>query len=80
MLLDMMSHSIEVGRLMLTEPGRAAKLAAAQPPIGAVANLKWSRPNYMRDLKSRRGEGVDYSRRIRDRDADGALQIRRGWP
>ncbi len=47
---DMMCHSVEVGRYLLTEPGAprdSLKLKSAQ---GSVANLKWTQPHYARLL------------------------------
>ena len=57
-LNDMMCHSIEVGRFMLTKPGaprasiRPVKLSAH------IASLKWSRPDYVEVLSQ--NMGVDY--------------------
>ncbi|MEQ9246627.1 MAG: Gfo/Idh/MocA family oxidoreductase, partial [Nitratireductor sp.] len=62
-LLDMMCHSVEVARPLLTEPGKkrdSLKLKAVQ---GNVANLKWTRPRYVEDLKKRFGPEVDYANR-----------------
>ena len=46
-LLDMLCHSVEVGRFMLTEPGRER---ASLRPVGVTAttaSIKWSRPEYV---------------------------------
>jgi len=59
-LNDMMCHSIEVARFLLTKPG--AKRSSIQPvKVSAqIASLKWSRPEYARDLQATMGAEVDY--------------------
>src|SRR4029078_7485975 len=59
-LNDMMYHSIEVGRFMLTKPG--APLSSIRPvKVSAqIASLKWSRPDYAEVLKRNMGAEVDY--------------------
>ncbi len=62
-LNDMMCHSAEVVRFLLTEPG---KPRASLKPVsinGRIASLKWSRPEYVKQLKARFGKSVDYSKR-----------------
>lgn len=61
-LSDMMCHSVEVARFLLSkpdEPRSALRLVSANATIGF---LKWTRPEYVRKLKGRMGEGVDYGR------------------
>ncbi len=62
-LSDMMCHSIEVVRFLLTEPG--AKRATLRPVSidGRIASLKWTRPKYAKQLKDRYGKDVDYAKR-----------------
>lgn len=59
-LNDMMCHSIEVGRFMLTKPG--APRASIRPlrVSAQIASLKWSRPDYVEVLKKNMGAAVDY--------------------
>ena len=57
-LNDMMCHSIEVGRFMLTKPGAARSSLRPQKVSAQIASLKWSRPDYVEILK--RNMGVDY--------------------
>jgi len=57
-LNDMMCHSIEVGRFMLTKPGAARSSIRPQKVSAQIASLKWSRPDYVEILK--RNMGVDY--------------------
>ena len=60
-LNDMMCHSIEVGRLMLTKPGAPRASIRAVKVSAQIASLKWSRPEYVAVLK--RNMGVDYKSR-----------------
>ncbi len=59
-LNDMMCHSVEVVRHLLTEPG--APRASIRPVrISAhIASLKWSRPEYAKRLSAAMGKAVDY--------------------
>jgi len=62
-LNDMMCHSIEVIRFLLTEPGAPRSSLTPTSVNGRIASLKWSRPEYARRLKERYGKGVDYRKR-----------------
>ncbi len=62
-LLDMMCHSIEVGRFLLTEPGAPRESLKLVSVNGTVANLKWTQPRYVAELQQRTGGVVDFSRR-----------------
>jgi predicted dehydrogenase len=62
-LNDMMCHSIEVVRFLLTEPGAARSTLRPISIDGRIASLKWSRPAYVKQLKARFGNAVDYSKR-----------------
>ena len=62
-LSDMMCHSVEVGRHLLTEPGASRKTLKLKSVNATVANLKWTRPKYIEDLKQRFGSEVDYGNR-----------------
>jgi predicted dehydrogenase len=59
-LNDMMCHSVEVARYLLTKPG--AKRSSIRPvKVSAqIASLKWSQPEYARLLKETMGSAVDY--------------------
>jgi predicted dehydrogenase len=61
-LNDMMCHSVEVGRLLLTEPGAPRDSIRIKKVSANIASLKWSRPHYVEDLKQRFGSEVDYSK------------------
>jgi predicted dehydrogenase len=58
---DMMCHSVEVCRFLLTAPGAARETLRPKSVNGAIANLKWTRPAYARQLQDRYGSAVDYS-------------------
>ncbi len=59
-LNDMMCHSVEVVRHLLTEPG--APRASLRPTriTAHIASLKWSRPEYAKQLSKSMGKGIDY--------------------
>lgn len=59
-LSDMMCHSLEVARHLLTAPGAARDSLKVKSVNGTVANLKWTRPHYADDLARRFGPSVDY--------------------
>ena len=42
---DMMCHSVEVGRFLLTEPGAPRESLTLKSVQGSVANLKWTQPH-----------------------------------
>jgi len=62
-LNDMMCHSIEVVRFLLTEPGAPRASLTPVSVNGRIASLKWSRPAYAKQLQARYGKGVDYRKR-----------------
>jgi predicted dehydrogenase len=58
---DMMCHSVEVGRFLLTEPGAARDTLKLKSAQGSVANLKWTQPHYAKAL-ARDFKGVEMIR------------------
>ncbi len=62
-LNDMMCHSVEVARYLLTEPGKPRTSITPVKVSASIASLKWSRPEYVEVLKRTMGGGVDYARR-----------------
>ncbi len=62
-LSDMMCHSVEVARHLLTAPGAPRGSLKVRSVNGTVANLKWTRPAYAEALKKRYGAEVDYRTR-----------------
>lgn len=62
-LSDMMCHSVEVARYLLTAPGAPRNSMKIKAVNGTVANLKWTRPHYAEQLRNRFGNEVDYRNR-----------------
>jgi len=60
-LNDMMCHSVEVARYMLTEPGKPRASIRPTAVSAQIASLKWSRPEYVERLKKMMGSSVDYA-------------------
>jgi predicted dehydrogenase len=59
-LLDMMCHSLETARFLLTDPARARDSLRPKSASGMVASLKWTRPEYANKLRESMGAIVDY--------------------
>ena len=62
-LNDMMCHSVEVVRHLLTKPGAPRSSIKPVRISGHIASLKWSRPNYAKLLSQTMGTDVDYTKR-----------------
>jgi predicted dehydrogenase len=62
-LNDMMCHSLEVGRFLLTKPGDPRGSLKVKKVSAQIASLKWSQPAYAQALREAMGKDVDYSRR-----------------
>lgn len=74
-LSDMMCHSVEVARYLLTEPGADRDTLKLKSASATVANLKWTRPEYARRLRETMGPGIDYERRPAEDFARGTLVL-----
>jgi predicted dehydrogenase len=72
-LSDMMCHSVEVARYLLTEPGKGRESLELKSANATIANLKWTRPKYAEQLKREMGPEVDYLRRPAEDFARGTL-------
>ncbi len=59
-LNDMMCHSIEVVRHLLTAPGAPRDSIRPRRITGHIASLKWTRPDYSDKLRRTMGDQVDY--------------------
>src|SRR5205823_2130814 len=57
-LLDMMCHSVEGARFLLTEPDKHRSTLRLKSANGTVETLKWSRPEYVGRLKQMMGSDV----------------------
>ncbi len=61
-LNDMMCHSAELVRFLLTKPGAPRASLTPKRVTGRIASLKWSRPEYVKRLKATMGKEIDYSK------------------
>ena len=61
-LNDMMCHSALVVRHLLTAPGKPLSSVRPRRVTGHIASLKWTRPNYTRQLSQLMGAEVDYGK------------------
>jgi predicted dehydrogenase len=61
-LNDMMCHSVEVVRHLLTAPGAPRSSVRPVRVTGRIASLKWTRPEYRDRLAEQTGGAVDYGR------------------
>jgi predicted dehydrogenase len=73
-LNDMMCHSVEVVRFMLTKPGAPRSSVRLKKVSAQIASLKWSRPEYAELLKEMMGADVDYHKRPSEDFARATLQ------
>lgn len=62
-LNDMMCHSVEVVRHLLTKPGAPRSSIRPKRISAHIASLKWSRPEYAKRLSKSMGKDVDYRKR-----------------
>jgi predicted dehydrogenase len=62
-LNDMMCHSLEVGRFLLTRPGAPRSSLKVKKVSAQIASLKWSQPGYAKALREAMGPEVDYARK-----------------
>ena len=62
-LNDMMCHSVEVARFLLTDPQKKRNSIRPTKVSATIASLKWSRPEYAKLLKKNMGKEVDYLKR-----------------
>ncbi|GIV60700.1 Gfo/Idh/MocA family oxidoreductase [Rhodocaloribacter litoris] len=62
-LNDMMCHSVEVARFLLTKPGAPRHSIRPVKVSAQIASLKWSRPEYADWLRQHMGADIDYRNR-----------------
>ena len=62
-LNDMMCHSVEVVRHLLTKPGEARDSIRPKRISAHIASLKWTRKQYTKRLAAAMGKAVDYSKK-----------------
>lgn len=58
---DMMCHSVETARYLLTPPDAERDSLTLVSVNAQIASLKWSRPNYVQELKDTHGPEIDYA-------------------
>jgi predicted dehydrogenase len=61
-LNDMMCHSVEVVRYLLTEPNAPRSSLSLSRVTARIASLKWTRPEYVEQLTRTMGKEVDYTK------------------
>jgi len=61
-LNDMMCHSVEVTRFLLTEPGKPRHSIRPVRVTAQIQSLKWSRPEYAKVLRETMGPDIDYTK------------------
>lgn len=59
-LMDMMCHSLEGARYLLTGPDEEKNFLKLKTVSAEIASLKWSTPKYAKDLEKRFGQDVNY--------------------
>jgi len=75
-LNDMMCHSVEVARFLLTEPGAPRNSIRPVKVTGHIASLKWSRPEYAQILRENFGSEVDYTNKPSEDFASTTIEFR----
>ena len=76
-LSDMLCHSVEAGRFLLTDPGKPRSSLTLKSVSSQIASLKWTRPAYVRQLRERM-PGVDYEKCPAEDFARASLRYRDG--
>ncbi|MGO1509404.1 MAG: Gfo/Idh/MocA family protein [Actinomycetaceae bacterium] len=78
-LNDMMCHSVESGRYLLTPPGRQASEWLTPVSVTAtIASLKWGRPAYAKQLSETYPGVVDYTKSPSEDYAHAVFEFRNG--
>ena len=75
-LNDMLCHSYEVARFLLSEPGEPRTALQVEDVNAQIASLKWTRPEYVELLKEMSGGEIDYSRAPAEDFARAAVSLR----
>lgn len=78
-LSDMMCHSVEAGRYLLTPPGMSPSDWLTPVAVHAtIASLKWGRPAYAQQLKDTYPGVVDYTKTPSEDYAHAIFEFRNG--
>ncbi len=75
-LNDMLCHSFEAARFLLTAPGEPRDAIVVEDVNAQIASLKWSRPEYAEILREMSGGSVDYARAPSEDFARAAISMR----
>jgi len=75
-LNDMMCHSVEVARFLLTQPGAPRSSIRPVKVTAHIASLKWSRPEYADLLQEKFGAEVDYRNHPSEDYASATIEYR----
>jgi len=75
-LLDMMCHSVEVARYLLTRPGADRRSVIPVSVTAHTASLKWSQPAYLGRWREHAGLSGDFDFRPAEDMATGILELR----
>lgn len=74
-LNDMMCHSVEVVRFLLSDPKKPRASLRLKKVSAHIHSLKWSRPEYAAQLKRTMGAEVDYAKRPSEDFARATLEF-----
>jgi predicted dehydrogenase len=74
-LNDMMCHSVEVVRHLLTEPGAPRESLRLSSVTARIASLKWTRPEYVERLSRAMGGDVNYAQQPAEDYANVTLEF-----
>lgn len=75
-LNDMMCHSVEEARFMLTPPGKSREALTPVKLTAYATCLKWQRPDYARQLLEQSGGKTDYEHRPAEDFARSLIEYR----
>jgi predicted dehydrogenase len=75
-LNDMLCHSYEVARHLLTAPGEPRTALKVEDVNAQIASLKWTRPEYVSLLKEMSGGSIDYGTAPAEDFARAAVTLR----
>jgi predicted dehydrogenase len=75
-LNDMMCHSVEVARHLLTPPGERREYLTPVKVTAHTSCLKWQQPRYVEHLRTSSGGKIDYAERPAEDFARGLIEYR----
>jgi hypothetical protein len=75
-LNDMLCHSYEAARYLLTAPGGARDSLTVTEVNAQIASLKWTRPEYAELLREQTGGAIDYGRAPAEDFARATVRLR----